>query len=110
MSVTSEVGLSTNRDLAELSVLKKTQRLLFLRDTGSHVVRTTMQQIVKNVHLSSCLICNTVFCPFLATIRLSIASRISDNPFWFVGWFNPFAWGYRKYIRGVTIALFIFSL
>ena len=46
VGVTSKFGLTTDRDLSVLIVLKKTQRLLFLRDTRSHVVQATIQQCV----------------------------------------------------------------
>ena len=45
VGVTSEVGLITDRDLAELWRAKETRHLLYFHNTGSHVVWTTIQQI-----------------------------------------------------------------
>ena len=55
VGVMSEVGLITDRDLSVLIVLKK-QCLLFLQDTGSHVVRATIRHkyIQIMLHPKSC--------------------------------------------------------
>ena len=45
VGVTTEVGLTTDRDLAETPCLRK-RRPLYLRDTGRHVVRATIQQYI----------------------------------------------------------------
>ena len=45
VGVTSEVGLTTDRDLSELSL---SLLLLYFRDTGSHVLRASVQHIVNS--------------------------------------------------------------
>ena len=53
VGVTSEVGLTTDWDLSVLACLR-TRHLLYLHDTGIHVVRATIQQIdcrINQLHL-----------------------------------------------------------
>ena len=45
VGVTPEVGLTTDRDLSVPTCFRNT---IYLRDTGSHVVRATIQKIRKN--------------------------------------------------------------